>query len=338
MSSISRSIILISVSISIAIVGTVRLSADADTEPVRIQLQWYPQAQFAGFVMAEKKGLFKKNGIPEVELLWGGTGIGPFDRLAKGEADFCTGWLSQGITRRAAGEPIVEICQILRQSSMLFVVRADSGITGPGDISGRTIGLWGGDFDAICETFFEKFDISPKPVTQSASVAPFLRGAVDVASAMRYNEYHSFLMSGIKPEELRVFAFSELDLDFPEDGIFCRESIRRAKPDLCRAVVDSVRQGWRYCVENERETLDALLQVCREHGVVTNINHQRWMLKTIVGAMNDPAEPSGRWGRLNPKAFDQVAESLLNHGVIKAAPPYGQFFQPPPTNKAVNGE
>ncbi len=56
------------------------------TAPLRVQLRWLHQAQFAGYYVAEantSRGL----GDSEFELVAGGPGISPLGRLVKGEVD-----------------------------------------------------------------------------------------------------------------------------------------------------------------------------------------------------------------------------------------------------------
>ena len=87
----------------------VRLTA---AEPVRLQLQWQPQAQFAGYMVAKARGFFAKAGLEDVRLLWATDGSRTLDRVAQGKTDFCTSWLSDGIVERAGGlpRPITMLC------------------------------------------------------------------------------------------------------------------------------------------------------------------------------------------------------------------------------------
>ena len=56
-------------------------------------------------------------------------------------------------------------------------------------------------------------------------------------SAMWYNEYHTILNSGLNADDLTLFFFSRLGLNFPEDGIYCMEETLREDPELCEAFV-----------------------------------------------------------------------------------------------------
>jgi len=301
----------------------------ADPTPVVFQLHWQPQSQFAGYIMAREKGFFEKAGLA-ARLVWTKAGERPFDGLAERRCDFCTGWLSDAMREREAGKPLVLLSQVFRRSSTMLVTRRHSGIRTPQDLDGRRVGLWGGNHDVQSLAFFAKYDVRPVIVPQSASITPFLRGAVDAASAMHYNEYHLLLDAGLSPDELHVFAFAEYGLAFPEDGIYCTEATRRERPKLCAAVAAACREGWNYALNHEAETIEAVMRSCRAENVRTNRNHQRWMLRTLAPVVRDGAEADpASWGRLAPETYRGVGQILVEQRILRDIPEFERFFQPP---------
>src|SRR4029450_12638917 len=48
-------------------------SAPAEMKPIRLQLQWFPQAQFAGYFAAKDQGFYADEGL-DVTILPGGGG------------------------------------------------------------------------------------------------------------------------------------------------------------------------------------------------------------------------------------------------------------------------
>src|ERR1700741_5504698 len=57
------------------------------TTKVKLQLQWFVQGQFAGYIAAADQGFFKEQGL-DVEILEGVGAIVPQTVLAQGQADF----------------------------------------------------------------------------------------------------------------------------------------------------------------------------------------------------------------------------------------------------------
>jgi NitT/TauT family transport system substrate-binding protein len=294
-----------------------------------LQMHWQPQAQFAGCMMAQEKGFFTQAGLTNVVLEWAGAAESPLDRLAAGETDFCTGWLSQAIRKRVDGANIVEIAQIMQKSAMMLVARADSGIAEPKDMTGKRVGLWGGDFDVQPKAFFARYGIRPVVVEQSTSMVPFLRGAVAVASAMQYNEYHKLMEAGLRQDELKVFAFSDCGIDFPEDGVYCTQATRDRRPEVCVALVSAIIRGWAEAFSDESRTLDVVMRYCAASHVDTNRNHQQWMLRSMRPLIEHrvgkrPAD----WGRLTNGEYAKVTRILIDQGLIREAPGFEAFYRP----------
>jgi NitT/TauT family transport system substrate-binding protein len=276
--------------------------------------------------MAKVKGFFEREGISRpVDLVWGAVNADPLGRVASGEIDFCTGWLSEAVHRREQGEPIVLLAQVMDRSSFMLVTRADSGIVRPQDMTGRLVGLWGGNFSIQPNAFFSQYGIEPVTVQQTSSIFPFLRGAVDVASVMYYNEYHKLMEAGLRKEDLHTFLFADHGLNIPEDGVYMTDAFRDAHPRDCEAIVEAVRQGWAYALAHQEETLDLVLRYCEQEKFITNRNHQKWMLNAFAESVHPDRD---NWGLLTESEYDSAIKVLSAQGIIEAPPPYGSFHRP----------
>ncbi|HNX26533.1 MAG TPA: ABC transporter substrate-binding protein [Phycisphaerae bacterium] len=310
-------------------------SNPAQPEKIRIQLHWYPQAQFAGFLTAVKKGFFSEEGL-DVKIRWGGAGILPLKELKDGNVEFCTAWLSQAIASSTDDNtPCVLLAQQMPKSSMMLITRKKSDINTPVQMTGKKIGIWGGDFSIAPTAFFEKYDIKPVIIMQSASVLPFIRGVVDVASAMYYNEYHKLMEAGISKDELNIFMLADYGLDFPEDGIYTTADFREKHPDICRKMITAIQKGWQYSFAHKDETIDAIIQEATEYNFVTNANHQKWMLDAMEKLIPMKTANSQSWGYLSPSTYANVCEILQRQKLLKNTPPaYVEFYQPAATEPA----
>ena len=300
--------------------------------PVRILMQWVPQAQFAGFIMAHEKGFFRKAGLPEVRLLWSKLGDQPLLRLCAGEVEFATSCLTTGILRRLEGLDPVSIGQYMQKSSTMFVARAGRGIDKPEDLTGKVLLAWGGDFDSEFKLFLTHFGIKPKAVFPlSGSLAPLLQGAADAAQAMYYNEYNLLIERGLRKEDLVEFHYADFGLNFVGDGLFTHPRYREEHPDICAAVNAAVIKGWAYAFKHEEETLDAVLRHAEAKAVVTNRNHQRWMLRVIKDLVTHRVGPDpANWGELRREDYDFIIDALKSQGHDVSKLSYETLFRPVP--------
>ena len=291
---------------------------------VRFIPQWQPQAQFAGYYVAYEKGFYRERGL-DVQILRGGPDRPPSEMLVQGRADFGTLQLAAGIIRRARGLKLVDVCQVAQHSALMLVAKRSSGIIEPKDLNGKKVGVWGEDFRGRLDAFFRKYHLEVHPVPQGATLNLFLRGGVDAASAMWYNEYHLLLDFGLNPEELTAFFLAVHGLNVPEDGIYCLEKTYKERPGVCRAFVRGSIAGWQYALAHFEETLDIVMKYVDEAHVPTNRMHQQWMLermRTMVLA----AGPRGPIGGLDPDDYYRAAGTLKADGTIKEIPDFSKFY------------
>ncbi|TPX00599.1 ABC transporter substrate-binding protein, partial [Schumannella luteola] len=122
-------------------------SDDGDFTPltsIKLQLQWLPQAQFAGYYLAQEKGYFEEEGFDSVEIVPSGGDIVPQDALVAGDVDFAIAWVPKVLgTLEASGVELTDIAQVFQASGTTQVSWKDSGITSVADFEGKRIGSWG---------------------------------------------------------------------------------------------------------------------------------------------------------------------------------------------------
>ncbi|MCK4357156.1 MAG: ABC transporter substrate-binding protein [Candidatus Cloacimonetes bacterium] len=296
-------------------------------KPIILEVQWFPQAQFAGYIMAFEKGFFEAEGL-DVKIKFSDGEDSPIECVLEGEVDFCTAWLSQAITMKSEGKPLVNICQIFQKTTLMLITKKKSGILTPQDMNGKRVGYWGGDFSIQAKAFLRKFKIKADLIPQSFSIDAFLAEAVDVTSAMFYNEYHKIIQSGIDEDEMLPFFFSDYELNFPEDGIYCTENTYNSNPELCKTMREAIISGWEYAFSHQEETLDKIMEYCRDFHLQTNKAHQRWMLWAVITAITyQVGEESSNWGILKKNDFLQVADELKEQNFIKKIPDYENFYK-----------
>lgn len=303
------------------------LAADGQLRKASFMPLWNPQAQFAGYYVALDKGIYRAHGI-DLAILDGGSGRSSFEALRDGKADFAALWLISALQRRDEGIPLVNVAQIVQQSSMLLVARKSSGIRSVSGIDGRKVGVWGGDFAIAMRAFLERNGLRVRAVPQSASVSLFMRGGVDVVSAMRYNEYHTLLMSGLNADELSVFALKDHGVNFPEDGLYALRGTIERDPALVDAFVRASLEGWEYAFAHPEEALDIVLRRMRQAKLPASRTHQKWMLERMREAIL-PGNDRSAFGRLNEDDYLALGGELKRMGIVRDVPPHADFSRTP---------
>ncbi len=287
--------------------------------------QWSPQAQFAGYYTAYEKGFYKNHGI-DLELIAGGPDKPALDWLRKQKADFATAWLCTALQNRSHGLQLVNVAQIIQKSALMLVTRKSSGITKPADLNGRKVSLWEGDFSIQPLLFLRQYRLNVEIIPQAYTLNLFLRGGVDAASAMWYNEYHTIINAGINPDELSTIFYDEYGLNFPEDGIYTLEETLREKPEMVCAFVKASLEGWEYAFSHQDEALDIVLKYMEAAKIPANRVHQKWMLERMQDIMR-PRKQGAKVGALDRSDFANVADQLFQDGLIEKFIPFDVFYR-----------
>ncbi|MCX5828063.1 MAG: ABC transporter substrate-binding protein [Deltaproteobacteria bacterium] len=301
------------------------ITAASELRTMTFLPQWLPQAQFAGYYVAYEKGLYSKHGI-DLKILKGGPDFPTGEMLGKNRTDFTTMFLSEAIQQRDKKIRLVNIGQLMQRSGFILVAKKGSGISKPADLQNKKVSMWP-NFQIQPRAFFRKYGIEVKPVSQGATVNLFLRGGVDAASAMWYNEYHTIISSGINEDELTTFFFDRYGLNFPEDGIYVLKETYERDRELCCKFVKASLAGWKYAFEHPDEATDIVMKYIKDAHAGGNRVHQRWMLTRIKDLMQQ-VDPKVPIGALNPKDYDTVAGELQKSGLIQTILPFGEFYAP----------
>jgi len=317
--------------------GIVPLSAQSSLKKATFIPHWSPQAQFAGYYYAYETGIYKKHGI-DLQILTGGPNRPASVLIEKGEVDFASLWLTNAIQLRANNVPVAHLAQVINRSALMLVAKKSSGIAKPQDMNGKKVGIWGGDFEIQPVAFFKKYNLKVRTIPQGGSINLFLSDAIDVTSAMWYNEYHTILNSGLDPDELNTFFFSDYDLNFPEEGLYCLQETWVKDSQLCLEFVQASYEGWAGAFEHPDAALEIVLTYMKDAKLPANRPHQRWMLNRMKDLIFSQGITSS-FPELTEKDYFFVAEKLLENKSIQTIPdcqkfcPYREFSSKPETDK-----
>ena len=309
--------------LSLLLAGAVGSAAAADK--VTVQLKWLPQAQFAGYYVAQAKGFYKDAGL-DVTIKPGGPDIAPAQVLAAKGADLTVDWMPSALAAREAGVPMVNVAQIFNRSGMMLTCKKSSGVSTPKDFKGKTLGVWfGGNeypFLSWMGTLGLKTGGATPDVTvlkQGFNVDPLLQNQAACISTMIYNEYWQVIDAGVKPSELVTFPYEDQGVATLEDGLYARG------PDLQDAAyvaklakfVKATVQGWQYALKNQDEAVKIVLAADSSGGSTAAV--QKRQLENVAKLITNTT----KMGQLDPAAYQRTVKVLLAGGsdpVIKKDP------------------
>ena len=294
--------------------------------PVKFQLQWVAQSQFAGYYAAVDQGYYRDLGL-DVQLLLGGPNINNVQVVATGGADIGTAWLPNMLQSREGGTDLVSIAQIFQRSGTRMAGFKTANITTPAEMKGKKIGSWLGGNEPELFAALTKASLDPTKenvIKQNFDMSGLLKGDLDVAQAMIYNEYAQVLEAKnpatgelYKPEDLNVIDFNDPSVGTAmlQDQIFATDKWLKTgnNADIAAKFLQGTFKGWIYCRDNAQKCVDIVLAKGSQLGA----SHQAWQMNEI-NALIWPS-PKGI-GLLDKALYDQTISIATTYKVLKAAP------------------
>jgi len=257
--------------------------------PVKLQLQWFTQAQFAGYYAALENGYYTDMCL-DVTILEGAVDITPQTVLANGEADFAISWVSKALASREGGANIVDIAQVFQRSGTLQVSFKDAAIATSADFKGKKIGNWGYGNEFEIFAALTKAGLDPATdvtlVQQQFDMSGLLAGDIDAAEAMTYNEYAQVLET-INPatkalytaDDLNVVSYEDEGVGMLQDAIWA-DGHRLFNTDYYATSVKFVAaslMGWAFCRDNAQACTDIVVG----KGSKLGATHQLWQMNEV---------------------------------------------------------
>ncbi|MGR0318892.1 ABC transporter substrate-binding protein [Agromyces sp. ZXT2-3] len=291
--------------------------SDGDLTPVKLQLQWLPQGQFAGYFAAVENGYFEEEGL-EVEIIPSGGDIVPQDALANGDVDYAIAWVPKVLGSIEQGANLTNIAQIFQRSGTLQVSWADSDISSVADFEGKKIGSWGfgNEWEIFAAMAAEGLDSSTvEIITQDFNMNAFLQGDIDAAQAMTYNEYAQ-LLETVDPDTGELYTEDDFNVISYQDtvGAMLQDAIwadtERLESDeeyqeTTVAFLKAVIKGWAFARDNPEEASEITIAAGSGWGP----SHELWMVNE-TNKLIWPA-PDGI-GMIDEAAWDQTVEGALS--------------------------
>lgn len=258
--------------------------------PVKLQLQWFTQAQFAGYYAAVDQGYYVDEGL-DVQIIEGGTDIVPQSVLADGSVDYAIAWVPKALASREQGAGITDVAQIFQKSGTLQVSFADKGISTAADLEGKTVGNWGYGNEFELFAGMTKAGLDPATdvtlVQQQFDMNAFLAGDIDAAQAMTYNEYAQLLEAEnpdtgelYTADDFTAINWNDEGTAMLQDAIWANSEKLASDEEYQDTTVKFIKasiKGWIYARDNPEEARDIVVA----QGSQLGNSHQLWQTNEI---------------------------------------------------------
>jgi len=281
-----------------------------ELKPVKLELKWKHQFQFAGYYMAKEKGFYKDVGL-DVEIIEGHDKNTIAD-IEDAKVDFAI-TTSRLVREVINGKKFVALASIFQNSPFTWVVKKDSGIKTLDDFVGKTLmrpvySL--DDVDLMAMLKMNNIDTTKlKFIPTSYNMNDLLDEKCDVFSAYVSNEPYELEKLGI---EYTLFRPVEYGVDFYGDTLFTSLEILNKRPELVRKFREASLKGWKYAFDNMEESVRLVHEKYNKEFTLSHLRYEASVLK------EQSLYPFIAIGTMDINRWKTIAQTFKNFGYLKS--------------------
>ncbi len=279
---------------------------------VRLRLLWFPQAQFAGALLAEHSEIAESRGI-QLECQPVDFDESPISAILSDHADLCIASPSH-MLESAEPESMAFLLTFQQSSSLVYLARRDRGVDDMHCLAGKRIAVWPGSEDLELRWMLHRAGVSLSDiefVPTGDTVQMLFDGEVSCAQMTTYNEYFEFLERGGDDAEVLAFFARDYGADLIKDGVIARKSWVEEDPVRTQAVVDCLLEGWTRALEKPDEAVETCMKIRPD----VDEEHHRMQYREIRNLIASGATVSHGLGYPDPDHLRQAAAAVADlHG------------------------
>ncbi|HHX42446.1 MAG TPA: ABC transporter substrate-binding protein [Chloroflexi bacterium] len=312
----SRVLLCVALLLVLAVVGcSPRAEADMDgeTRQVTIAMGFVPNVQFAPMYVAIERGYFAEEGI-EVVLDYG-LETDLLQRVGTNDLQFAIANGDQVILARANDLPVTYVLNWYRHFPVCVVSLAESGITTPEDLIGKTVGIPATEGASYIGwlAFLDAAGIAPDEVNLQVigytQVASLVEGRVDAAICYAQNEPVQLRESGYELNLLDMDDYTQL----VSAGIVTNEATIAEDPALVQGITRAFVRGLEDAIADPDAAFDIARRAIPEMDDAT-ATLQRAVLQESIAIWR-----SEQLGHNSPAAWAESVDLMHRLGLLTSA-------------------
>ncbi len=265
--------------------------------PIKLQLDWKPNAQFAGMLVAVQRGLYEREGLAvsvipvNAEMSTTAAVSGHLNTIGIAEADK----LLVDHARGFHGKAIATLMQTTPFS--LFTLKS-SGLTRVSSLRHKRIGIYA-EGEKSVDVMLEFNGMSRqdvKLVIIPPSVKPLISGEVDAMQGYVVDEGVELQMAG---HPVNVIRMGDNGYVSYAEVIFASDEMVRTQPELLVKFLRATQQGWLYAEAHPDETARMIVE---KYHPGDSVEEQKTSLEQIFPLLRAETHDN-RIGMMRPQTW-----------------------------------
>lgn len=277
-------------------------------EKIKIVLDWFPNTNHTGILLAKKNCWFEEKGL-DVEIMGDVHGV-----MDLHGADFVCGPEISMLDILNKGTKITAVATFTQKCDSGIVSLKESGITSPRKLEGKRLTHWspewyhkaighcvkvdGGDYNKVKLVNLDVGDI----VSTLGTVA-------DATWVYENWENQELIQAG---KEINYFNLGDVDpiFDFCAPSMAASQEILKNRPQAVRDFLECIDRGYQEAAKEPEKSVMAVKEFMpKTAGVDMLIRSQKHLAPIFL-------DETGHWGYMKPERWNRMADFLVQEGVI----------------------
>ena len=307
-------------------------TAPGRTEPLRLVLDYLPNADHVGIYAARARGHFRAAGL-DVQIQVPPDPSAPLKLLAAGRADLAISYEPEVFLARDRGLDVVSVAAIVQKPLTSIMALGSKRIRSPRDLAGKKVGTAGIPYQsAYLRTILERAGVDPgrvKEVNVGFSLVPALLSKRVDATLGAFWNYEGIQLAQrrrhptiIRMEQVGVPTYNELVL-------VARREVLGEEGGKVRRFVQALARGHQDTRRDPEEAVEALLAANRTL-------ERRLQLASVKATLPVffPEDESRPFGFQDPREWQAYGQWMRSNELLRRPPVAGRTL----TNEFLPGQ
>lgn len=301
----------------------VGFTAEAKKEltATKLYLNWKAEPEFGGFYTSLINKYYEKNGL-QTEVVQGGAGTPTVQMIASGQADFGIVSGDEILISRSNGAKVVGLFAVFQKAPYAFMVHADSQIKSIKELysSGSTVSVVKG---LPFLSYLDKKFAAGKNIKQ----VPYTGGISNFINDKKFVQQCFISSEPLLAEKqgLKVKTFLVADEGFnPYTVVLAtNEETLKKKPELVKAMVKAVQEGWTEYLKNPTPTHEAIAKL----NPSMTVDAMAGIHKIEATLIESAETKKSGLGVMTLKRWEELSQQMKDIGATKTAVSAKEAFQ-----------